>query len=245
MYIQPLQAIDDPNCYLVSGDVEIHSSAVVAPGSILRADPGSTIAVAAGACIGMGTIVHACGGAIEVGQGVNIGAGALLVGRVTIGDNACIGSASTLRHCAIATGEIVLPGALVGELDGRSPNVPEVSAPAPSSQVEQDIAAAWGNEPVTSPPPTGNEATRLQVKSESHVTELTVTSGAEAAVGQGVEDREERNGLPVSPSSRQPPQVFGKMQVSRLMMSLFPQGQYETNQQGYNREAEEQSPEDE
>jgi len=61
--------------------VTIHPSAAIAPGVLLQADPESQIIIAAGVCVGMGTILHAHAGILEVSQEQNIGAGVLIVGR--------------------------------------------------------------------------------------------------------------------------------------------------------------------
>ncbi len=58
-------------------------------------------------------MIHASGGAIELGEGVIIGAGVLLVGNVVIGDRACIGSGTTVMNRAIERLLIVPPGSLM------------------------------------------------------------------------------------------------------------------------------------
>lgn len=116
--LQPLHPIDDRQSY-TSGAVEIDPSAAIAPGVLLQADPGSRIVVAAGASVGMGSVLHARNGSLEIGQGANLGAGVLLVGAVTVGPHACIGSASTVIDGAVAAYQIVSPGSLLGDA-GRS-----------------------------------------------------------------------------------------------------------------------------
>lgn len=101
--------------YFASGDVTIQEGAAIAPGVLLQADPGSRIVVKAGACIGIGSILHAHQGTIEVGEGANIGAEVLLVGQVTIGANACVGSATTILNSAIEAGRVISSGSLIGD----------------------------------------------------------------------------------------------------------------------------------
>lgn len=101
--------------YYSSGDVTISEAAVIAPGVLIQADPNSRIIINAGACIGIGTILHAHNGLIEVGEGANVGAEVLLIGQVSIGAHACIGTASTILNSPIAAYQIVPPGSLIGD----------------------------------------------------------------------------------------------------------------------------------
>lgn len=117
----------------ISGEVSIHQTAVIAPGVILQAAPNSKIIIAAGVCIGMGSILQAARGMIVVGAGANLGAGFLMVGTGTIGENACVGSASTVFNSSVAPGEIVAPGSVLGV-----PNrIKEVSSLEGSSNKQQ------------------------------------------------------------------------------------------------------------
>ncbi len=117
MYIQPLQAVESPGCYHVGGDVTIHPSATIAPGALIRADPNCRVEIGSAACVGMGVVIHACDGAIEIASGVSLGAAVLIVGRAEIGANASIGSSSTLRNCTVESGAIVPAASLLGELE--------------------------------------------------------------------------------------------------------------------------------
>lgn len=106
--------------YYVNGDVTIQAGAAIAPGVLLQADPNSRIIVKTGACIGIGAILHAQNGVLEVGEGANVGAEVLLIGQVTIGANACIGAATTILNSAVSWGQIIPPGSLIGDTS-RSP----------------------------------------------------------------------------------------------------------------------------
>jgi carbon dioxide concentrating mechanism protein CcmN len=102
--------------YYTSGDVTIHAGVAIAPGVLIQADPNSRIVIKSGACIGIGAILHASNGLVEVGEGANIGAEVLLVGQVQIGGNACVGAATTIINSTIAQGQIIPPGSLIGDL---------------------------------------------------------------------------------------------------------------------------------
>ncbi|MEE3717370.1 hypothetical protein V2H45_11470 [Tumidithrix elongata RA019] len=114
MHLPPLEPIGDFHTY-ISGDVTIHPSAAIAPGVLIQADPGSKITIAAGVCIGMGTVLHAQDGAIEIAAGVNLGAGVLIFGKSKVGENACVGSSSSIVNYAIAARALIAPGSLLCE----------------------------------------------------------------------------------------------------------------------------------
>ena len=99
----------------VSGDVTIHPSAVIAPGVLLQADSNSRIVIAAGACIGMGTILHADQGTLEVGESANIGTGVLFIGSGNIGAHACIGSSCTIFNTDVPKQHVLPSGSLLGD----------------------------------------------------------------------------------------------------------------------------------
>jgi carbon dioxide concentrating mechanism protein CcmN len=118
MYLPSPQPIGDYRSACV-GDVKIHPSAVLAPGVLLCADPDSQILIGAGVCIGLGSILRACEGTLEVLEGANLGTGVLLIGKGKIGKNACIGSSSTILNTDIASGQVVAPGSLIGDASRR------------------------------------------------------------------------------------------------------------------------------
>ncbi len=114
MKFPPLQPISNTH-YYVNGDVTIDPGAAIAPGVLLQADPESKIIIGAGACIGMGAILHAYQGVLEIGESANIGTGALIIGQGKIGINACIGSMSTIFNSSVESGAVLPPGSLVGD----------------------------------------------------------------------------------------------------------------------------------
>ncbi len=125
MKFPPLQPISNTH-YYVNGDVTIHPGAAIAPGVLLQADPESQIIIGAGACIGMGAVLHAYQGVLEVGESANIGTGVLIVGKGKIGTNVCIGSMTTIFNSSVESGEVLPPGSLVG--DTSRPEAAQLSA---------------------------------------------------------------------------------------------------------------------
>ena len=102
--------------FCVLGDVRIDDSAAIAPGVILQADTNFSLTIGAGVCIGMGTILHAHQGNLEIQMGAVLGAGVLVVGAVTIGANACIGSTTTIWNAHVDPEQIIIPGSVVGKI---------------------------------------------------------------------------------------------------------------------------------
>lgn len=114
MHLPTLPSSSNSQVY-IEGDVSIDTNAVIAPGVILRADPDSKIVIAAGVCIGMGSVLHAFGGTLDVEAGANLGAGVLFVGKGTIGANACIGAVTTIWNTSIDSWQVVPTGSLLGD----------------------------------------------------------------------------------------------------------------------------------
>jgi carbonic anhydrase/acetyltransferase-like protein (isoleucine patch superfamily) len=114
MYLSPLQ-LSSNSQILMSGDVVVNEGAAIAPGVIMQAEPGSRISIAAGACIGLGVILHAREGTLEIEAGVILGAGVLVVGAGKIGANACIGAGTTLIDPCIDQMQIMPAGSLIGD----------------------------------------------------------------------------------------------------------------------------------
>ena len=131
--------------YYVSGDVTIQEGVAIAPGVLIQADPDSSVIINTGACIGIGAILHASNGILEIGEGANVGAEVLLVGQVSIGRNACIGAASTIFNSSVASGSLIPPGSVVGD-SSRPPDELQVTNTV-------DYSAA-GSAPTTEPSPT-------------------------------------------------------------------------------------------
>lgn len=102
------------------GDVMIDPTAEISMGVILIATPNSKIAIEAGVCIGMGAILQAHGGTINIKSGAILGAGVLVVGKGTIGANACIGAATTIYNASIEPLQIVPAGSVIGDESRKS-----------------------------------------------------------------------------------------------------------------------------
>lgn len=214
MSLAPLHPIRDYHSY-VRGDVLIDPSVAIAPGVILQAEAGSQIAIAPGACIGMGSVIHAIKGKIEIGEGVILGAGVLVVGNVSIGANACIGSATTIVNTEIARGQILPPGVLIGDQSRQvdldlEPDLKPIS----SGYVDSDSPAASENSPASvtqSPDSTQQSQTPTSVPEKKPVPDAEIS------------DQPEIPEIVVPPKTS--PQVYGKTYINQLLVTMLPHRQ--------------------
>jgi len=196
MSLPPVQPISRSEFY-VNGDVTIDESAIVAPGVILRAAPNSQIIIGAGACLGMGTILTAYQGVIAIGAGAILGTGVLVVGRGEIGENACIGSTTTIFNASVAAMSLVPSGSLIGDTSRQitievsatpsepQPVVSQVS-PVPSVEevVSETVASPWDGEETVAeaspaetrePASTTNRPNQASVVGKVYINQLLVT----------------------------------------------------------------------
>ncbi|MEG4959593.1 MULTISPECIES: carbon dioxide concentrating mechanism protein [unclassified Microcoleus] len=211
MYLSPLQ-LSSNSQILMSGDVVVNEGAAIAPGAILQADSGSRISIAAGACIGMGVILHAREGTLEIGAGVILGAGVLVVGAGTIGANACIGAGTTLIDPFIDKMQIIPAGSLIGDTSRqvaaeataaapKSPETPEATTPP----VDRPLEPLEPPEPAQTPPQTAPE---------------TAPDPPESTAAE-----------PPQPGET-PTILYGQAHINRLLGTLFP------HRQAFNRSEE-------
>ncbi|PNW36047.1 UNVERIFIED_CONTAM: transferase [Euhalothece sp. KZN 001] len=213
MSVLSLPATGNSKIY-VSGEVDIDETATIAPGVILQATDQGRIIIKAGACLGMGTVLTANAGSIEIGEGAILGAGVLVVGYGKIGDQACVGTASTLIQTSVAAMTVIPPGSLFGD-DSRQGNPSPEETPAPSPNPTPENNGSHADEVTfnnnldppssfTSPPAESNGS----------------DSDEQEAVNQNSNSPEE-----TSSSQKQSPSnttIYGQTHIERLMVTLFP-----------------------
>lgn len=130
MHLPPLEPpISDR--YFASGEVSIAADVVIAPGVLLIAEADSRIEIASGVCIGLGSVLHARGGAIVIQAGALLAAGVLIVGQSVVGRQACLGPSTTLMDVSIEAGGVTAPGSLLS-----AKGTPAAASSAPVSEPE-------------------------------------------------------------------------------------------------------------
>jgi carbon dioxide concentrating mechanism protein CcmN len=197
----------------MSGDVVVNEGAAIAPGVIMQAEPGSRISIAAGACIGLGVILHAREGTLEIEAGVILGAGVLVVGAGKIGANACIGAGTTLIDPCIDQMQIMPAGSLIGDTSRQPEASATAAAPtaAPTSPETPEATAPPVAPPIEPPSP---PQTPPQTAPE------TATDAPESTAAE-----------PPQPGEM-PTILYGQAHINRLLGTLFP------HRQAFNRSEE-------
>lgn len=215
MYLSPLQ-LSSNSQILMSGDVVVNEGAAIAPGVILQAEPGSRISIAAGACIGLGVILHAREGTLSIEAGVILGAGVLVVGAGTIGTSACIGAGTTLIDPCIEQMQIMPAGSLIGDTSRQASAEATAAAPkaAPTSPETPEATTPPVAPPVAPPEPPSPAPTPPQTPPET---------AAEAPESTAAE--------PPQPGET-PTILYGQAHINRLLGTLFP------HRQAFNRSEE-------
>lgn len=218
MYLPPLQPNRNPNIY-ISGDVTIDEGASIASGVILQASPGTRIEIAAGVCIGMGSILQACQGNLIIEEGATLGAGVLAIGTGKIGANACIGSATTLLHPTVASNEVIAPGSLLGDESRQWIEVESTTAanPGPVSPSSPNPVAPDPVPPDLLQPP--EPATASEPEPPTPERSPPISSN-----GNGAEPPATPPDPPPVPSS--PAYIYGQAHLNQLMQTLFPHKQH-------------------
>jgi carbon dioxide concentrating mechanism protein CcmN len=192
-----LPALIHDNYIFVSGNVVIHPSAAIAPSVMLQADPGSQLVVGEGVCIGVGCVLHAYQGTVEVKMGATLGSGVLVIGQGKIGENACIGAMTTIINSSVLAGAIIPPGSLIGD-HSRS----AVSIEADPTAESSDASDPWF---------TPNRSRLHPSAPPPHSAESPTPQPAPSDPTQPSE--EDEMGVKV---------VYGRAAIERMMITMFP-----------------------
>jgi carbon dioxide concentrating mechanism protein CcmN len=197
MYLPSIQTPISNDVY-ISGDVKIDSTVVLGPGVILQAAPESQIVLGAGVCLGMGTIINAYQQGIELEAGVVLGAGVLIIGQGKIGNNACIGAATTIYNASVEARALIPAGSLIGDSSRQNP--PLESSPPSAERQKPEI-----QEETTSTKPSQQAQDLVEPE------EISVESSpTESQTPQP--QKEKQNGS-----------VIGQVYVNQLLVTLFPE----------------------
>ena len=231
----PPVPIEHNSEFFVSGNVTIHETAAIAAGVILQAAPHSQIILREGTCLGKGTVLNAYGGTIEIEPGAILGAGVLLVGRVTIGKDACIGATSTIFNSSVESMAMIPSGSLLGDHSRRwnADEILEESRPqsqqVPKKEKSQPeaIPSPWDEDLMTGTSPPTEQDNPSQSKT---VTEPVQPSPPVPTTETPTPEPETIEFVsPVTPEqggSLQKPTVIGKVYINQLLLSLFPEREF-------------------
>ena len=212
IYLPPPQPILNKDIR-ISGDVEINPTASLAPGVILQAASNSRIVIGADVCIGMGVIINACKGSVEIGDGAILGAGVLIVGESKIGNSSCVGTSTTIFRHNVASMAVVEPGSILGDIS-RQMNLEESqkttqtdaqskSEPPKSSQKSQKTGSnSHSNYYYAAQPNQSKEHNSHQEQNSDSIPQVEVS----------VEPQVKQEKAP----------VVGEVYINELLVTLFP-----------------------
>lgn len=210
MTLRALPGQNDETRYFVSGEVQVEAGAGIGAGVLLRANPGCRIHIGRGACIGMGSVLHACGGSLIVEAGATLGMGVLVIGQGTIGKNACIGSETTVLNCSVLSQAVIPPGSLIGDPTyGFDLQEAGGSKPIPAEPSPAAVEMAPEMSPEPSPPPSSPVAN----------VEKQTRRWQEAA-----EQTQEKSGSPMT-KTRNLNGIPGHSELDRLLSKIYPHRQ--------------------
>ncbi|HYW19610.1 MAG TPA: transferase [Nodularia sp. (in: cyanobacteria)] len=243
MSVPPLHLCNNFDSY-TSGEVTIHPSAVLAPGVILQAAVNSKMIIGPGVCIGMGSILQVSEGTLEVEAGANLGAGFLMVGQGKIGENACVGSATTVFNCSIEAGTVIPPGSILGDTSRRMKDTEQLESATNNGANTSNEAQPEAENSLDADEETVISSTTISAKaywkfkhqstssSESSPTSSSQPAPVEPALVE--ENTNATNSIPQKPKSSQPRtassngfgnQIYGQVSIIRLLVTLFPHRQ--------------------
>jgi len=237
MQLPPVHSISATE-YFVSGNVIIHETAAIAPGAILEADPGCQIMIGAGVCIGLGTVIIAYGGNVQIEDGVVLAPGSLVIGPVTIGHSACVGSRSTIFQQDVAAQASIAAGDLLMVAPSPPLNSQNFQAVPPTATNEAicPIPSPWDS---TDPAVPTSSANSVNPENPEQSPDNPVEKQVEKAVKQESEvvpppkPESVPEIIPTKPeiaetsenSSPKAP-VVGQVYISQLLLTLFPDRKY-------------------
>lgn len=251
MYLPPLQAVHNAELYQ-TGDVTVDPSAVIGLGVILQASPNGRILIGAGACLGMGTIVNACEGTIEIESGAVLGPGVLMVGQGKVGANASIGAVSTIFNASIPPMQVLAAGSVIGQIAAKVLSESARSPTQQQSKVNPEISAVEAVEPTQSSLPVAESASSQPIGTTNDESPLTTdeaensdpspltTDEAENSDPSPLTTDEAENSYEISGGETSQPQltndadpasvptpgtpIYGQIYISRMLGTIFPQG---------------------
>ena len=205
----------------IIGEVIIHEGAVVAPGTILQAAPNCRIVIHEGACIGMGTLINAYQGDIEIQSGAMLGAGVLIVGQGTIGQNVCLGSCTTVINTSVEAGTTIEAGSLMGDTS-RTVDEKETES-QPEIKIESNGSSHNSNGLISDSNREASRPNQTEEKKPELVEEL------EDLWADPAPEIEEVPKITTKPESPPPENknapVVGQVYINQLLCTLFPDRQ--------------------
>jgi carbon dioxide concentrating mechanism protein CcmN len=207
------------NCII--GNVTIHPDAAIAPGVVIQAAKNSQVIIEAGACIGMGVVINAYLGKIVIKQGAVLGARVLIIGKGTIGDNACIGAATTIFNSCVESLAVIQAYSIIGDSSRLIKD--EITEEIPINNQPNNQLNDQSNNQTKPEKNTSQEEKQTQsneIKESSNETQEVLPEVNEVFENLETENLETEN---LSSSIKTP--VVGQIYINNLLLTLFPNRQ--------------------
>jgi carbon dioxide concentrating mechanism protein CcmN len=221
----------------IRGDVTIDQSVIIASGVILNATQGNKIIIRAGVCLGMGTIITAYHGDVEIKENAILGSGSLILGNCIVGSQVSLGASVTVYQTNIDAMSVVPAGSIIGDRSRQVNNFKEEvinSAPAPVNSHTQTIIEGIKNGfsqnikidnlPIISE--NNNSPSEMQ---NQEIADSAPENNQESPSSQIKENQESETEILNSDVWEEtPPQVntvVGQVYINKLLFTLFPEKQ--------------------
>ncbi|MGF1541257.1 MAG: hypothetical protein ACFCU5_12535 [Pleurocapsa sp.] len=214
-YLPPPQPVLNSDI-IIHGDVEIHPTASLAPGVILQAAAHHKIFIGANVCVGMGVILNARKGSIRVENGVTLGSGVLIIGESIIGNNACVGTATTIFQASVAPMTVINPGSIIGDISRQLPTQ-EKTQNTTTEKVDNSVFNNKSNGVNSSKSSTSSiddQVKTNEVKLANSSSNVKANSSVELETEQNKDEVEKQQGS-----------VVGQAYINQLLITLFPHKQ--------------------
>jgi carbon dioxide concentrating mechanism protein CcmN len=217
IYLPPPQPVADRDIR-INGDVEIHPTASLAPGVILEAAPNHRIIIGANVCLGMGVILNAGQGSIEIESGVTLGSGVLVIGESKIGSNACIGTSTTIFQASVSSMAVINPGSLIGDIS-RQIKITEAQEDSDTNSINNNNVAVENSTSSSNAKVPDNKSTDNGKRSPSQffnqVENKKTNKSQESIKNSSTDTKEEK-------TKKQKDSVVGQVYINELLVTLFP-----------------------
>jgi len=206
----------------VRGDVMIDSSVLIAVGVILNATPGNKIIIHSGVCLGMGTVITAYDGDVEIKPNAILGAGCLIFGHCIIGSQASLGSSVTVYNVNVEAGDVIPAGSIRGDRTRKIElNSQENSNGVPENKVRKNQSAKSeeNKQKITN----NQEERESKAESISEKPEQIKQENQDISHENLEQEEEVKTDIWQEDTPPNSEQVVGKVYINKLLFTLFPE----------------------
>lgn len=220
----------------IRGDVTIDQSVIIASGVILNATQGNKIIIRAGVCLGMGTIITAYHGDVEIRENAILGSGSLILGNCIVGSQVSLGASVTVYQTNIESMSVIPAGSIIGDRSRQIDFKKEVINSAPQTVHSHTQTIIDGikngfsqNIKTDNPPVTAENNNPLPDMQNQEIANFPEENDRESSTSEVKENQEtETEILNSDVWEETPPQVntvVGQVYINKLLFTLFPEKQ--------------------